>query len=261
MGDEPRPPRLGDDRPPRQRPPAPAPEPSSSRPLVIGLSVLGAAVVIGVVLLVMGSGGGSGVVTGGTSPTTTVAGLRPGSDSTIPGTTLPESEFTTYTDDDAGFSLRYPKSWDRYGSKDPNDHLIAAEPPTAGEQPGNGVIVRLFRTEVPTTSDNLQNIRAFTDGVVGDVPSATVLQRALEINIDGMPGYFYLYTFTDETTGREGAHGHFFLFRGRKAYQVIVEAIPAEGYARLAPLFDQITDSFKSEPDTAPPATTPTTTP
>lgn len=248
MADQPRRPRSVDDGTPRPRPsttkPPASPAPSS-RPLVIGLSLLTVVVVIALVLVFTGGGDGKGVAT--TTPTTAAA---TGTDSTLPGTTLPESELTTYVDDDAGFTVKYPKSWDRYGSNDPNDHLIAAERPAGSERPGNGVIIRLFRTEIPTTSENLENIRTFTDGVVGDVPSATVLQRGREININGMPGYFYLYTFTDESTGREGAHGHYFLFRGTKAYQLIVEAIPSEGYARLAHLFDQIGESFKTEPDT-----------
>lgn len=279
MGDQPSRPRSADDPPRRRRPPdspsgpagpnvasrrrppsgpdRTAPSAGSSRAVVV-VSIIGALVVVALVaFVIVRPGGGTGVVAPGTASTTTTS-VAPGADSNT-GTTLPDSELTTYVDDDAGFSLRYPKSWERFRSDDPDVQLVAAQSSVDDGPAGNGLVVRMFRSEVATTSENLENVRSFTDGVVGSNPTAKVLQQRV-ININGMPGYFYLYTFTDEITGREGAHGHYFLFRGRKVNQLILQAVPTEGYARLAQVFDQIGESFKSDPDTVPPVEAPATT-
>lgn len=229
---------------------------SSSTSTVLAFSLAGLAVVAVVVLLV-GSGGGSG---GGPSTATTVAGATtlPGSPSTTsPPTSLPGDAFVEYVDDDAGFSLRYPKTWARFQATDANVHLVAAEPRNDDGPAGIGLTVRMFRVEEVVTSENLANLQTVTDGIVASNPTAKILQRR-EISIDGMPGYFYLYTFTDEVSGREGAHGHYFLFRGHKMNQLVLQTVPTEDYSRLALVFDQIGESFKSTPDTE--ATSPATT-
>jgi len=124
------------------------------------------------------------------------------------------------------------------------------------------VSVRLLQqTEVPTTQENVGNIKAFTDGLVGSNKSAKVL-KVQGITVDGMPGYYYLYTYIDGETGAEGAHAQYFLFRGRNMYTIVFQANPSEGFTRLSKVFDQMAESFETAPDTgivpgAP--TTPTT--
>lgn len=234
---------------------------SPSTSTVLAISLAGLALVA-IVVLVVGSGGGSG---NGPSTATTVAGATtlPGSPATTsPPTSLAADAFVEYVDDDAGFSVRYPKTWARFQPTDANLHLVAAEPRADDGPAGIGLTVRMFRVEQIVTSENLANLQTVTDGIVASNPTAKILQRR-EISIDGMPGYFYLYTFTDEVSGREGAHGHYFLFRGRKMNQLVLQTVPTEDYARLALVFDQIGESFKSTPDTEatlPAAATTTTT-
>ena len=108
--------------------------------------------------------------------------------------------------------------------------------------------MRLDYTEVPTNAENIANIKAFTDGVVGRNQTAKLLQQR-QVAVDNMPGYYYLYTFVDEETGAEGVHAHYFLFRGRKMYSVVLQALPSEGFAGLAPAFDQVIESIKTTPD------------
>ena len=93
----------------------------------------------------------------------------------------------------------------------------------------DAVSVRLLQqTEVPTTSENVANIKAFTDGLVGSNKSAKIL-KVQGITVDGMPGYYYLYTFIDGETGAEGAHAQYFLFRGRNMYTIVFQALPVRG--------------------------------
>ncbi len=76
-----------------------------------------------------------------------------------------------------------------------------------------------------------------------------------------MPGYYYLYTFIDGETGAEGAHAHYFLFRGRNMYTLVFQALPSDGFSRLSGVFDQIAASLQTRPDTGPAPTETTAAP
>ncbi len=192
----------------------------------------------------VGTGAGSSLTT------TTVVGGE------APGTTVAESEFATFTSEQDGFSIRYPKAWPFLE--------VGDEGGVAWDVGGaDAVDVRLLqRTEVPTTAENLSNIKALTDGIVGTNKTAVILKEQ-PITLNGMPGYYYLYTFTEPQTGAEGAHAHYFLFRGRNMYTLIFQALPADGFIRLSKVFDQVAGSFQTRPDTSPaptPGEAPTTT-
>jgi hypothetical protein len=226
-------------RPPsRPRPAAPGPSGPSRTTVVTVLSVL-TVVVISLVLyafILRPSEGGSGQPSAA-APTTTV-------DPDAPGTTLPDSQFATFTSERQGFSIRYPREWQALVEDDGGLLLDAGG--------GDFVSARLVqRTEVPTTVDNLPNIKAVTDGIVGSNRTAVILKQQA-IMVDGMPGYYYLYTFTDEETGGQGAHAHYFLFRGRNMYTMVFQALPSEGFPRLSRVFDQIATSLRTQPDTGP---------
>ena len=228
-------------RRPRPEPPRPARQPSQRRTVVI-LSVLSVVVVTaGVIGFALAPGGGK---TGGSAtPGTTTAPGTP--------TTVPPSELVTFRDDKTGFSIKHPRSWRRADIDEGPIRLVLL----AGGL--NGVSVRVDRTEVPTTTENLANIKAVTDGIVGTNATAKVLDQRI-VTLNGMPGYYYLYTFTDEATGAEGAHGHYFVFKGRKMHSIVFQAIPQEDFASLSAVFDQMAETFQSDPDLepAPAATT-----
>lgn len=206
-----------------------------------------------VVLLLIGAfiipSGGGDPQSGQTSQTT---------DPTALGTTVPDAQLTSFKDDATGFSIKYPKAWTRVESSDPGVPLILS----FGNR--DALHVRLEHTEVPTNAANIANIKAFTDGVVGQNKTAKLLQQR-QVAVDNMPGYYYLYTFVDQESGAEGVHAHYFLFRGRKMYSVVLQALPSEGFSGLAPVFDQVIESIKTTPDlpstapspSAPPASTP----
>jgi len=179
-----------------------------------------------------------------TSPgDTTVPPPDPPASTTAPGgaTTVPAGNLTSFRDPESGFDIKYPATWERLTPQDPSVRLVLR---INGD---NGVSVRVQRFEQPTTSENIENIKAFTDGVVSSNRTAKVLQQR-SVTIDGMPGYFYLYSYTDEATGRDGVHAHYFLFRGRKANQVVFQASP-DDFEKLAAVFDQVIEGFRSDPD------------
>jgi|GEM_PF-6883929 len=169
-----------------------------------------------------------------------------------PGPSLPASEFSTFTSEKQGFTINYPSKWG-VGETDEGELVV-----DAGGR--DAVSVRLLRrTDVPTTADNLANIRAVTDGIVASNKTAQIL-KVQPISVDGMAGYYYLYTFTDEETGAEGAHAHYFLFRGRNMYTMIFQALPSDGFSRLSTVFDQMAESLRTVPDNGSlPETTTTT--
>ncbi len=209
--------------------------------VLVGVSVVVVLLLIGAILIP--SGGGSSQ-SGQTSQTT---------DPTALGTTVPEAALTSFKDDATGFSVKYPKAWNRVDSGDPTIPLILS----FGE--ADAVRVRLEHTDVATNAENIGNIKAFTDGVIGQNKTAKLLQQR-QVAVDNMPGYYYLYTFVDETSGAEGVHAHYFLFRGKKMYTVVLQALPSEGFAALAPAFDQVIESIRTTPDlpsSTPSASTP----
>jgi hypothetical protein len=221
---------------PRTEPARPGRRPPSQTTMITILSVATVIVLSLVVYALVLRPSGTTGAGAGAGPTTTV-------DPDAPGTTLPDSEFDTFTSPTQGFTIRYPKEW----------RAADYEGGLALDAGGTDAVdVRLLqRTEVPTTVDNLANIKAFTDGVVGLNKSAVILkQQAIMLN--GMPGYYYLYTFTEGETGAEGVHAHYFLFRGRNMYTIVFQAIPSDGFGRLSSVFDQIAQSFETQPDTGP---------
>jgi len=235
-------------RPPSPRPARPGRAPASNTPIVV-LSVLTVVVVSLVVYaFVLRPSEQAGTGTGGTSVTSTTI------DPEAPGTTLPESDFFTYTSDAEGFSIKHPATWTYLSVGDEGGMALDA----GG---GDAVDVRLLqRTEVPTTAENLENVKAFTDGVVGTNPTAVILKQQA-ITLNGMPGYYYLYTFTEPETGAQGAHAHYFLFRGRNMYTLVFQALPDTGFSRLSGVFDQMAASFQTRPDTGQTPATTTTAP
>ncbi len=161
---------------------------------------------------------------------------------------------TTFTDPETGASLEYPRSWRRVEVPNATYRLVL--------DGGNNVamILRVFTTEVPTTAANLANIKAVTDGIVGSNPTVQILKQQA-ISLNNMVGYYYFYTFTDDS-GLTAVHAHYFLFQGRKMNMIVFQS-NADDFEGQAATFDRIAESFRSDPNvgagTGPAASTSTT--
>ena len=214
----------------------------SQRTTVLVLAILTAVVVVVAVgAFVVGSGAPTGQQAG--PATTTVPGPAGPSTSVTPST-VPPAALTTFRDPTTGFSIQYPRAWEKVElpeSESPDIRLTVI----AGEL--DVFQVRTQRYEQPTTAENVGNQKALTEALVRSNKSAKILQQR-DITIDGMPGYYYLYTYAD-ASGQEGAHAHYFLYRGRKAHQIVFQAVPTNDFQQLAFVYDQVVESFKSEPD------------
>jgi hypothetical protein len=220
----------------------PAPDPRGWRRsptrLVVVLSVLTAAVV-GLAVF--------GVVLGTRSPKKPPAPAR--DDTPVP--------VTSYRDAQTGFTVEYPRSWQKV-------ELPVADYRLALDGGSNvAFTIRVLPIETPATAANLENFKAVTDGLVTSNNTVHVLKQQA-VSLNGMLGYYYFYTFTDG--GVQAVHAHYFLFSGNKMNILVFQALP-DDFARMAPTFDKIAESFRSNPDTpagavaVPASTTSTTAP
>jgi hypothetical protein len=161
---------------------------------------------------------------------------------------------TRFQDPETGTSLEYPRAWRRVEVPNATYRLVL--------DGGNDVAMtlRVFTTEVPTTAENLANIKSVTDGIVTSNSTVQILkQQAIQLN--EMIGYYYFYTFQDNN-GLPAVHAHYFLFSGRKMNMIVFQAL-VDDFEKHASTFDRIAESFRSDPrigaGTAPAATTSTT--
>jgi hypothetical protein len=71
-----------------------------------------------------------------------------------------------------------------------------------------------------------------------------LLAETRRIELGGLPGWFYFYTFRDGS--RRGVHSHYFLFQGSTMITLVFQALPADQFPRYAPTFDRIAGSFRA---------------
>jgi len=145
----------------------------------------------------------------------------------------------SFTDRQTGSTIEYPRSWKQVEVPNATYRLVL--------DGGNNIAMtfRVFNTEVATTATNLENVKAVTDGIVTSSGSVKILkQQAVQLN--GMVGYYYFYTFTDDS-GLPAVHAHYFLFQGRKMNMIVFQSGP-DDFQRMAPIFDKVAESFRSDP-------------
>lgn len=149
------------------------------------------------------------------------------------------ADLTEFRSSQAGFAISYPAGWTRVQSPDPQVVLLAARDPEVS------LLVRVVGLEFPVGPQELPAVRQLTDQIVTANQSVQLLAEPQPIELAGLPGYFYFYTFQDPATGQRGAHSHFFVFKGQSLITLVFQALPAEKFRAAAPTFDQITKSFR----------------
>jgi serine/threonine protein kinase len=172
------------------------------------------------------------------SAVTSLVTAQPPTTSSSVRTTLALDDFVAFHDDQTGFSIKYPVTWLQHGSTSDNRLFIS---PATGD--GEALSIRVIPILVPATTENLANFKAVTDGLVTATPSAKVLKQQA-ITLDGLMGYYYLYTYTDDATGVEAVHAHYFLFEGKRMFALIFQASPVADFQGLAGVFDTMAESF-----------------
>ncbi|MDQ2729039.1 MAG: hypothetical protein M3Y91_14545 [Actinomycetota bacterium] len=158
--------------------------------------------------------------------------------------------FVTYRSPGGSFSISYPGSWQVV--PEPAVSLLLS----AG---GNDALsIRVVTLQQPVDTKNVASIKAVTDAILSTPSAQLHVLGSRPITVGGIAGYYYLYTFP---SGKDtGVHAHYFLFQGRKLMTLVFQALPIADFQRLAPLFDQVSASFRSNPKVLPPPPPPVTT-
>lgn len=156
-----------------------------------------------------------------------------------PAAGAPAGPVTEFSNEQAGISLSYPANWVQLKTRDPQILLLASDGPE------NSFLLRSVDLPKPVGQQQLGAAKQLTDQIVAGNKTAKMLTEPKQIELAGLPGFWYLYSFKDDTSGQIGAHSHFFLFKGNKMITFVFQTIPVEKFQQSAPVFDQITSSLR----------------
>jgi len=197
----------------------------------ITAAVLGGALVLGIAFAAGRGTISSPKKTASTQPTRATA-------PTVP------ANFVEFRDDKAGWTISYPKSWTRLQSQDADVVLVVSEKPPA-QNSGGSILARDLTLGAAVDESKLPAAKEVTDKIVTGNQGIQLLAQPTVIHQGGLPGYFYFYSFKDPTTGQEGVHTHYFLFKGSTMISFVFQALPKESFQGLANLYDQVIGSFR----------------
>ncbi|MGH3994534.1 MAG: hypothetical protein ACRDSN_18995, partial [Pseudonocardiaceae bacterium] len=139
-------------------------------------------------------------------------------------------------------SISYPASWRRLTSSDPALPLVAGTAEAS-------LSMRTTRLGTEVGLETLDSAKALTDRLVMRGRRVKQLRPPRRIdNLGGLPGWLYIYSFEDPSSGERGAHAHYFLFRGDTLITLVFQTVPSERFASYAPLFDRLAATLKSKP-------------
>jgi hypothetical protein len=148
------------------------------------------------------------------------------------------SSYVKFTDPSGLFAASYPRSWKRLQTASPQFVLLVEGP--------SGASYEVAKTSLTATvnATNLAAAKKLTDRVVHQGNQFKLLRQPEQVSLGGLPGYLYLYTFVDPTTGETGAHAHYFLFDGKKMITLVFQSLPSNNFTSQAGTFDRIASTF-----------------
>jgi hypothetical protein len=149
-----------------------------------------------------------------------------------------------FKDPKAGWAISYPKGWTRLQSQDADVVLVVSQKPPE-QNNGGSILARNLTLGAAVDESKLPAAREVTDKIVTGNQGIQLLAQPTVIHQSGLPGYFYFYSFKDPTSGQEGVHTHYFLFKGSTMISFVFQALPKESFPGLANLYDQVIGSFR----------------
>jgi hypothetical protein len=168
-------------------------------------------------------------------------GAKVGRDLLSPSTRAAQRpEVVRFKDEIAKVSIAYPASWTRLANpaNDPEVSLLAAA------DDSQSLLMRAAQVGLAkVTVKTLPIVRKFTDDLVGADPRVKQLVNPRPVDLGGLPGWRYRYTYGSGTSA--GAHDHYFLFKGSLMIQLVFQAVPAARLPAVAPVFDSIAATFR----------------
>jgi hypothetical protein len=151
----------------------------------------------------------------------------------------PPADFTAFRSEQGGFELAYPASWSKLTTKDPQVLLLVSQ----GTE--DSFLVRSMELKTPVGPPQLAAAKQLTDQIVSSNKTVQMVTEPKQIELGGLPGFFYFYSFKDTASGQDGVHSHYFLFNGKTMLSLVFQALPKDHFADSAPTFDKITSTFR----------------
>ncbi len=146
--------------------------------------------------------------------------------------------FSEFRNEQAGFELAYPSDWTKLSAKDPQVLLLLSQGPQ------DSMLVRVSELQEAVGPAQLPAMKQVTDKLVASNKTVQMVAGPNQIELGGLPGYYYFYNFSDPATGQQGSHSHFFLFNGKTMISMVFQSMPKEHFAESAKTFDQVANSL-----------------
>lgn len=153
----------------------------------------------------------------------------------------PLAGFATYRDRQTGLTIRYPGTWSSLKPLPSGVDLLAAQ--------GNAsLLVRVSPVGLdPVTTKTLPTVRPLLDSMVSADQRVTMLGTPQAVEVGGLLGYRYRYTFARPGKKSRGAHVHYFLIKQGQIIQLTFQALPSAQLHSLEPTFDVIAGTFQGK--------------
>lgn len=162
---------------------------------------------------------------------TQVAGTQIAKDPQHPGQVI-------FTDPATRMRLDFPASWQTRQVGGADVRLLAG--------PGNDDLISVRVDTLDTGSSappTPASLKPYLDTIVEE-PTVKIV-REDQIVMDHLPGLYYVYTFTDSATHKEGVHAQYFVIRGSQLYSIVFQALPASDFSTMAPAYQQVANSIQ----------------
>lgn len=166
------------------------------------------------------------------------------------------TEMVPIEDRDDGFAIDLPGNWIflEQEQADPQIRMVVGDEATQ-----NNLRVRVSPLPQPVvvtddTPDNVvAELQAQFDRYIDSGENVREVIQRQRVKINGVHGWWYLYTFNNAGGAEEGVHSHFFMLGGEKLYTLVFQVLPATAYEKYAATFDEIISSFKIlDPEASP---------
>ena len=140
----------------------------------------------------------------------------------------PAAGFTRFRQRRGLFTIDYPTDWRRLDARGSGVDLLAARGEAAS------VLVRSIPLRYAVGRAQLREVEALTDRIVASGREVRLLAEVRQVELGGLHGYFYFYSFSDPRTARRGTHSHYFLFRGTTLITIVLQALPESRFERFS---------------------------
>jgi len=187
------------------------------------------AIAAGVALLLLGTGGSK-------QPRHPRPAIQHRPDRTItPG-------LTRFSDPTAGFSISYPSNWARLTTSSPQVPLLVSSP--GGTEALLVRVTHLGLAVQHVTVKELPVLLPLTNRLVNADPRTHLLQRPMEVDLGGLPGYAYVYTEAVAHGGEPLAHVQYFLFSGPTMIALVFQITDAKRLTVDGAALARVADTF-----------------